>query len=171
MGVLETIKGRRSIREFLDREIPENAREALIDALLWAPSAGNLQSRKFYFVLNGKKRKELAKAAFGQYFIAAAPLVVVACADRGISRRYGDRGVSLYGIQDSAASVMNMMLVAHEIGLGTVWVGAFNESDVAEALELPDTLRPVALVPVGYPARTPSPPPRVRKAEAVEFVA
>jgi nitroreductase len=64
---------------------------------------------------------------------------------------------------------MNMMLVAHELGLGTVWVGAFNEWEVFEILQMPDNLRPVAIVPVGYPSRIPSAPRRVSKAEAVEM--
>jgi nitroreductase len=170
MTILDSIKGRRSIRDFQEREVPEQAVEALIDALLWAPSAGNLQSRKFYFVFNRETKKKIAKAAFGQDFISRATLVVVACTDRRISARYGDRGVNLYSIQDAAASVMNMMLAAHELGLGTVWVGAFNEFDVFEVLDLPENIRPVAIIPVGYPTRTPPAPPRVRREEAVTFV-
>ncbi len=170
MNVLEIIKNRRSIREFTDQGIPENALHDLIDALLWAPSAGNLQSRKFHFVFGRDTKIRLAKAALGQMFISRAPLVVVACTDSRISTRYGDRGVNLYSIQDAAASVMNMMLVAHELGLGSVWVGAFNEFDVFEILDLPENLRPVAIIPVGYPARTPPAPPRVRKEEAITFL-
>ena len=170
MAILDSIKSRRSIREFLDRKVPEQAVNDLIDALLWAPSAGNLQSRKFYFVIEQETKRKLAKAALGQDFISRAPLVVVACTDRRISARYGDRGVNLYSIQDAAASVMNMMLAAHELGLGTVWVGAFNEFDVFEVLDLPENLRPVAIIPVGYPARTPPAPQRIKREEAVVFI-
>jgi nitroreductase len=63
---------------------------------------------------------------------------------------------------------MGMMLVAHENGLGTVWVGAFREEEVFGLLNLPQNLRPVAIVPVGYPVKIPS-PPRMAKQEAVEF--
>ncbi len=171
MKVLEAIKMRRSVREFTDQEIPEAAVDALIDALLWAPSAGNLQSRKFFFVSGQEVKKALARAALGQRFIAAAPLVVVACLDRRIAVRYGDRGVNLYAIQDAAASIENMMLAARDLGLGSCWVGAFNEFDVAEVLEVPGHLRPVAIVPVGYPAATPpGAPRRVPRDEAVTFV-
>lgn len=170
MSILEIIKSRRSIRDFTDREIPGEMIEALIEAVRWAPSAGNLQSRKFYFVLNRETKMELARAAFNQHFIAVAPLVAVACLDRRIAARYGDRGVNLYSIQDVAASVENMLLTAHELGLGSVWVGAFNEYDVAEILELPDNLRPVAIVPIGYPARTPGAPPRASKDDVITFI-
>ncbi len=169
MEILKAVKERRSIRNFQKREIPEEIIYKLIDALIWAPSAGNLQSRKFYFVRDVKLKREIAAAALNQGFIAEAPLVVVGCTDNRISHRYGDRGINLYSIQDVAVSIMALMLVAHENGLGTVWVGAFREGDVFEILDMPHNLRPVAIVPVGYPSRIPSPPPRVSRQEAVEF--
>ncbi len=113
---------------------------------------------------------KLAVAALNQTFIAEAPLVVVGCTDTVISSRYGERGINLYTIQDVATSLMCMMLAAHEIGLGTVWVGAFREKEVAKALELPGNLRPVAIMPVGRPARVPDAPPRVAKEDAVVFL-
>ncbi len=169
MDVLKAVLERRSIRHFLKKDIPDEIIDKLIDALIWAPSAGNLQSRKFYFVKDAELKEKLVAAALGQSFIAEAPLTIVACTDSKISRRYGDRGIHLYSIQDVSASIMNMMLVAHELGLGTAWVGAFNEWEVFEILQMPDNLRPVAIVPIGYPARIPSPTPRISKKEAVEF--
>jgi nitroreductase len=168
-SVLRIIKERRSIRDFQDKNIPDDIIKKLIDAIIWAPSAGNLQSRKFYFVRDAKIKKAVAAAALNQSFIAEAPLVVVGCADSRIGNRYGERGINLYSIQDVACSIMSMMLVAAENGLGTVWVGAFREGDVFEILDMPHNLRPVAIVPVGYPSRMPSAPPRVSIKEAVEF--
>jgi len=156
MSTLETIMQRRSIRDFKEQDIPQEAVEMLIEAIRWAPSAGNLQSRKFYFIFDRGIRKKLAEAALNQTFIEQAPLAVVACLDRHIAVRYGDRGVNLYSIQDVAAGIMNLMLVSHELQLGTCWVGAFNEFDVVEILDLPDHLRPVAIVPVGYPGKVPA---------------
>ncbi|MDI6728634.1 MAG: nitroreductase family protein [Thermodesulfovibrionales bacterium] len=167
--VLKIIKERRSIRNFQKKDVPEEIIKKLIDALIWAPSAGNLQSRKFYFVRDEKTKHDIAVAALNQNFIAEAPLVVIGCTDRRIENRYGDRGVHLYSIQDVACSIMNMMLTVWENGLGSVWVGAFKESDVFEILDMPNNLRPVAIVPVGYPLRIPSAPPRVSAKEAVEF--
>lgn len=173
MSILDVIRSRRSVRDFTDREIPESAIDALIEALRWAPSAGNLQSRKFYFVFNEDVRKKLAQAELKQNlagFIASAPLVVVACADHRIASRYGERGRHLYSIQDTAASIQNLLLAANDLGLGTCWVGAFKEESVANILDLPDNLRPVAIIPVGYPARIPKAPDRVSKVEVVKFV-
>jgi nitroreductase len=169
MSVIRAVKERRSIRNFQKKGIPDEAVERLIDALIWAPSAGNLQSRKFYFIRDAGLKRRIASAALNQTFIAEAPLVVVGCADYRIATRYGNRGVNLYSIQDVAASIMCMMLTAYELGLGTVWVGAFHETEVFEILDLPGDLRPVAIVPVGYPERIPEAPPRVSKEEAVEF--
>jgi nitroreductase len=169
MDVMRAIRERRSIRQFTGYDIPEEDAEALMDALIWAPSAGNLQSRKFYFVSDDVIKMRLAVAALNQGFIADAPLVVVGCTDSVISSRYGDRGEALYTIQDVSASIMCMMLAAHEMGLGTVWVGAFREEEVSRVLDLPSNLRPVAIVPVGRPARVPKAPPRVTRSEAVKF--
>lgn len=167
--VLKIIKERRSIRDFQKKDIPEEIIKKLIDALIWAPSAGNLQSRKFYFVRDEKTKRDIAVAALNQNFITEAPLVVVGCADRRIENLYGDRGVNLYSIQDVACSIMNMMLTVWENGLGSVWVGVFRESDVFEILDMPNNLRPVAIVPVGYPLKIPSAPPRASAKDAVEF--
>ena len=169
MEFLEAIRERRSIRNFQKKDIPKETVDKLIDALIWAPSAGNLQARKFFFVKDAKLKEDIADAALGQSFIAEAPLVIVGCTDSRISSKYGERGEYLYTIQDVAVSIMGMMLVAHENGLGTVWVGAFREEEVFDILKLPKSLRPVAIVPIGYPVKIPSPPPRVSREDAVEF--
>lgn len=170
MSILKIIKERRSIRGFQKKEIPREVINKLIEALIWAPSAGNLQSRKFYFIFNSGTKEKLAKAALDQNFIAEAPLVVVGCTNDGISWRYGERGKKLYSICDVSASIQNMVLVTHKEGLGSCWVGAFNEKEVTKILDLPENLHPIAIVPLGYPAEKPSPPLRVSKEEAVEFV-
>lgn len=169
MKVFEAVKERRSIRNFQKRDIPDEIIDKLIDSLIWAPSAGNLQARKFYFVRGEKIKGKLIAAALNQSFIAEAPLVIVGCTDSRVSNRYGDRGVNLYSIQDVAVSIMGMMLVAHENGLGTVWVGAFREGEVHDILDMPDNLRPVAIVPIGYPTKIPSAPKRISRTDAVEF--
>ena len=169
MDILKAIKERRSIRNFQKKDIPQKIVDKLIDALICAPSAGNLQARKFFFVKDAKLKEEIAAAALNQDFIAESPLVIVGCTDSRISGRYGERGVYLYSIQDVAASIMGMMLVAHENGLGTVWVGAFREEEVFDLLKLPGNLRPVSIVPVGYPVKIPSSPSRVSREQAVEF--
>jgi nitroreductase len=170
MDILKAVKERRSLRDFQKKDIPDALLDRLAEALIWAPSAGNLQARKFYFVKQPDIKNKIAAAALNQSFIAEAPLVIVGCTDSRISGKYGERGVYLYSIQDVALSIMGMMLVAHENGLGSCWVGAFNEADIRKILDMPNHLRPVAIVPVGYPAKIPYPPPRVSIKDAVEVI-
>ncbi len=173
MGIdelLELMRDRRSIRSFHPRSLDEGQVDALIEALMSAPSAGNLQSRGFFIVSDKELQRELADAALGQDFLFEAPLVIVCCTDDRIRRRYGERGTSLYMIMDVAASVQNALLAAHAMELGACWVGAFNEEPVRRLLELPSHLRPVALIPVGYTDESPYRPPQMGRDEAVDFV-
>jgi nitroreductase len=170
MDLLSLIKKRRSIRKFQKKEIPQKFIEKLIEALIWAPSAGNLQSRKFYFVFNQKIKEKIAEAALNQEFIKEAPLVIVACKDEKIERVYGKRGKELYAICDVSASIENLLLVAENLGLGSVWIGAFEEREIIKILNLPENLIPLAILPLGYPAERPKIPKRISKEKAVEFV-
>lgn len=170
MEVEKAIKERRSIRQFKKEKIPENLVEKLIEALIWAPSAGNLQARKFYFVFNEEIKKKLAQAALKQDFICQAPLVVVGCANLLKIDWYGARGKNLYVICDVAVAIENLMLQATALGLGSCWVGAFDEKEVVKILNLPKNLRPLVILPVGFPNEKPIPPERISKKEAVEEI-
>ena len=162
MDVLEAIKGRRSIRAFKSQAVSTEIVEKLIDAARWAPSAGNIQPWEFIIVRNPEIKRNLAKAALNQSFIEEAPVVIVVCADEiRSSQGYGVRGKTLYCIQDTAAATQNIHLVAYSLGLGTCWVGAFNEEEARKILEIPQGVRPVAIIPVGYPAE--KPPARNRR--------
>lgn len=131
----------------------------LIDAAETAPSAGNLRARKYVVLTRAEMKKALALAAYGQRQVEAAPLLIVVCADVDrSSARYGDRGY-LYSIQDASAATMSMLLAAHDLGLGSCWVGAFDDSLVREALQLEEHILPLALIAVGWPAEVPSAPP------------
>lgn len=170
MGILEIIKNRRSIRKFQSKSIPENLIGKMITALIWAPSAHNLQSRKFYFVFKKEIKARLAEAAFNQNFINQAPLVVVGCQDLKKVEYYKERGKNLYSVCDVATSIQNLMLWAKEEGLGTCWVGKFDEKEVSKILGLAENLRPVVIVPVGYPAEKPEVPARLSKDELIKFI-
>lgn len=170
MEVNEAIKKRRSVRKFLNKPIEADAVKKLSDALVSAPSAGNLQSRKFYFVSNEGVRDKLAAAANRQQPVSGAPLVVVCCVDEQRAEKYGERGKKLFAVCDVAASIENLMLQAVELGLATLWMGAFEENAVREILGLSHNLRPVAIVPVGYAAEEPEPPARQPKEETIIVV-
>jgi len=162
MNVFECIVGRRSIRKFERKEVDDRIIGVLLYMATYAPSAGNVQDWHFVVVKDEEKKAKLARAALDQDFIKEAPVVIVVCSDlKKISLRYGDRGEKLYSIQDTAAAIQNLLLSAHAFGLGTCWVGAFDEEEVRFALELPENLRPLAVIPIGFPAEKPEAPSRI----------
>jgi nitroreductase len=145
-----------SCRRFKPESVPAEVLAAMLDAARWAPSAGNLQPWRFVVVHAEAVRRKLVEAAFGQTFLAEAPVTVVVCAVADESApRYGARGRSLYCLQDTAAAVENLLLAATAHDLGSCWVGAFDEQAVARALDLDPAWRPVAIVPIGRPAEQP----------------
>ncbi|MFO8059044.1 MAG: nitroreductase family protein [Bacillota bacterium] len=159
MQIDELIRKRRSVRRFEDRPVSAETVETLLEMAQWAPSAGNRQPWHFYVVQDSSLREQLAEAAGGQQFIAEAPVTIVVCADPERSAgRYGERGRSLYCLQDTAAAVQNILLTVEYMGLGACWIGAFDEQKCSQVLSVPSNLRPVAMIPVGHPAgeaRTP----------------
>jgi nitroreductase len=156
--LFEAIRERRSERHFKPDPVPDDTVRRIVDCGLKAPSAGNMQPWQFLIVKRPELRADLSKAAFGQKFVQDAPVVIVVLADPGRSAgRYGDRGSDLYCIQDTAAAVQNMLLAVVAFGLGACWVGAFDEAAASRALELPEHLRPVAMIPIGYPKERPTP--------------
>jgi len=162
MELSEAIKGRRSVRAFKRQDVPEETVEKLIDAARHAPSSGNIQPWEFVVVRNLEVKKKLARAALNQAFVEEAPVVIVVCAnERRSSMGYGSRGKTLYCIQDTAAATQNILLTAYSLGLGACWIGAFNEDEAKLALNAPEGIRPVAIIPVGYPDETP--PQRSRR--------
>ncbi len=170
MDVMECIKQRRSIRCFMPTPVPQDTLEKVLQAATWAPSAGNWQSWHFVVVTSPELRQGLVKAASDQEFIAEAPAVVVVCAEPGRGEQtYGDRARTLYCLQDTSAATMNLMLAAHALGLGTCWVGDFDEAAVSRLLHIPEQYRPVAVVPIGYPDEAPNSRWRRPLREVVEY--
>lgn len=156
MNVFEAISKRRSIRKFSPQDIDDNIIGLMLYMATQAPSAGNTQEWEFIVVKDPELKEKLAIAALRQDFVRLAPVVIVVCANlEKISSKYGTRGEYLYASQDIANATMLMMITATALGLGTCWVGSFDEDRVKFALDLPETVRPMVIVPVGYPDETP----------------
>lgn len=161
MKAMDCINGRASVRSFRPDPLPDQALNDILRAATRAPSAGNVQDWEFVVVKKQDVKDRLARAAFGQAFVAQAPVVVVVCSNlRSISNAYGERGKNTYSVQNAAAATQNMLLAAWEKGIGSCWVGAFNEEQARETLVLPSYVRPLAIVPLGYPAAQPRPSAR-----------
>ena len=171
MDFWQVIEERHSVWDFdAGRDLPPEMVQRILEAAIRAPSAGNCQPWHFVVVRSEQTKGLLAQAAYGQWFVAQVPVVIVVCADPSRSaRRYGSRGTQLYCLQDTAAAAEHILLAVTALGLGACWVGAFDEGAASQALGLPANLRPVAIVPVGYPAARPHRTSRRSLEEVVTF--
>ncbi|UCH01381.1 MAG: nitroreductase family protein [Candidatus Bathyarchaeota archaeon] len=149
MKVIDAIKTRKSVRSFLDTPIENEKMNTILNAARLAPSASNLQEWRFIIVSDPNLRSKLAEAANGQTFVGEAPIIIVACAET--HNHVMSCGQLCYPI-DVAIALDHITLVAVEQGLGTCWIGAFNEQKVKETLSIPNEIRVVELMPIGYPA-------------------
>ena len=171
MDFFDVIRTRRSIRRFDDRPVEEEKLNAILEAANAAPSAGNLQAFEIYLLRDQPALIRLAGVIGNMDFFSEAKAVLVFCTnpDRSVLR-YSDRGRTLYALQDATIACTHAMLAATALGLSSVWVGAFEEQAVAEALSLPASFRPVALLPIGYPGETVEPRSRRALKELVHSV-
>ena len=180
LTVWEAIKERRSIRKFAPDDVPEEVIEQMLEAARLAPSAINLQPWSFSVVKDLEVRKELRRICWNQAFIEEAPVVIVCFGDleryyqvpRSAAKYQKYLGSSdnleiqqklTFAIANTYIAIEHMVLMAAALGLGTCWVGGFDDaSEFNRLFKLDDNLLPVAVVPVGYPAED-IPPPRPRR--------
>lgn len=151
MHVHEAITTRRSVRKYKPDTIPTEAMERLKQALRFAPSACNFQPWHFVLVTDAELRRQIAHASHEQTWMADAPLTVVACGLPDLAyRRMGGYGSSID--VDVAIAMDHLTLAAVAEGLGTCWIGAFDEGAVKRLLSIPPGVKVIAMMPVGYPA-------------------
>lgn len=171
MDFNELSQSRRSIRNFKQKEISKEDIIKVVKAAQSAPSAGNCQPWHFFIVSDKSIQTEIKNACGNQEFMLSAPVFIVVCADIHRSEnRYGERGKNLYCIQDTAAAIQNLLLCAKSLGLGTCWCGAFDEKKISEIMKLQKDMRPVAIIPVGYPVNEPVPTRRRPLEEIMTFI-
>jgi len=150
MDFHEVIRTRRSIRAYRPVPIPEEALNRVLEAVRIAPSGSNRQPWKFLIVKNEELRRRLVTACRNQGFIAEAPVVVVACGYNINYNRGGYMG-DMSMLIDISIAFTHLILAARAEGLGTCWIGAFNNDEVKEILSIPEDVNVVAITPVGYP--------------------
>lgn len=170
METLDCIASRRSVRKYLDVPVEAEKLARVLNAGRLAPSAGNLQDWKFVVVSEPGKVRKIAECCLKQFWIETAPLVIVVCAELEKTKRfYGERGMEFYGVQDCAAATTQMLLAANDQGLGACWVGAFDDAKLRKCLEIPDEVKPLAVVTLGYADEKPEVPEKF-SVEDVVFV-
>jgi len=166
MNVIDTIAQRRSIRAYKDRPVEEEKLHIVLEAGRLAPSANNMQEWRYVIVRDQKIRNELMAAAKGQRFVSEAPVVIACCAKT--DEKVMTCGQLAYTI-DVAISIDHMTLAAVEQGLGTCWIGAFYEDQVKQILNIPEHIRVVQLLTLGYPQGLPGPRSRLALEEIVMY--
>lgn len=147
----EVIKKRKSVRKYKTDPIPDDVLNRILDAGRMAPSAKNYQPWHFIVIRELEMKKKVAEACRNQFFIADAGAIICGCAFEKIA--WGRMGNYMAAWpHDLTIALDHIILAATNEGLGTCWIGAFDEKMVKEVLQIPDDVRVVALTPVGYPA-------------------
>lgn len=176
MEVLEAINTRRSIRKYKSDPVDDKMLETVLEAARQAPSWANTQCWHFVVVrkaeTRGKLSNTLDEANPARDAVGSAPLVIVACAEMGKAGRKDGEVVTDKGdwfMFDVALAMQNLVLAAHSLGLGTVYVGRFDAKEVARILTIPQGCCAVAMTPLGYPDETKNPRPRKELDEIVHY--
>lgn len=170
MDIFQVIKDRRSIRKYTDRPVEREKIEQVLEAARLAPSWKNRQCWRFLVIRDVAKKQDLM-GAFpddnpGKKAIAQAPAVIVVCADPDESGV--ENGIEYY-IADTAIAFTHLCLAAHAIGLGTCWMGWYDEASIRDVLGIPGRLRVVGITPIGYADQEPKPRPRKELCDITYF--
>jgi nitroreductase len=161
METLQAIKTRRSIRRFLDKPVARETVRDLLEAAMFAPSAGNEQPWQFVVLDERKLLDEVPRLCTTASMCRQAPMAILVCGDSSLEK-YPD-----FWVQDCSAATENILLAAHDRGLGAVWVGIYPLKDRIEAFRkflcLPEEITPVCLVALGYSNESPASPKRFKE--------
>jgi len=151
----DALLGRRSIRRFVDRPVGELELKRMLEAGMAAPSAGNQQPWRFVVLRDRQARTDIAALSPHATLLTEAPVGVVVCGDLDAEKHAG------YWVQDCSAATQNMLLAAHALGLGAVWLGFYPREErwrgAQRVLGLPDRVVPLAVLAIGWPAERKDP--------------
>jgi nitroreductase len=161
MHPIDIILKRRSIRRFKKQQVPWDNIVSMIQCAMNAPVAGNVFATKFIVVREPANIKDVADACYNQAWITTAPCLIALAAEPEHQKRYyGSRGERLYTIQNNAACAMSLIIAAESLGLGSCWVGAFDEDKIRNVFGLPEHANIYAIIAIGYPDEQPKSPPK-----------
>ncbi len=150
MDCIEALTGRRSIRTYTDEPVTDEELDILLRAAMAAPSAGNQQSWRFIVVRDEAQRVALSDATPYAGMLARAPVGIVVCGDTREPKHPG------YWVQDCSAAIQNLLVAAHAIGLGAVWIGchpvAERSENVRRICGVPEGIEPMSMIALGHPA-------------------
>jgi nitroreductase len=150
MDFYEVIKTRRSVRSYKKDPIPDDVLKRVLNAARIAPSGNNRQPWKFIIIKDEERKKKMVELCEGQKFVAEAPILIVACG-RNIHYNRGGWMGDYSMIVDVAIAMDHLTLSARAEGLGTCWIGSFDNEGIKKFLGIPEDVNVVALTPLGYP--------------------
>lgn len=159
-AVLDNIAARTSVRAYTSEPVPDEMVETLLRAAMAAPSAMNRQPWDFVVVNDRAVLDTLAGKLRYAKMLVQAPLAIVVCAETMITHRDGSQSENGLWEHDASAATQNILLAAKALGLGAVWTAASDperSSVVKEALNIPGTIMPLCVIPIGFPAEDPEP--------------
>ncbi|MGQ9722860.1 MAG: nitroreductase family protein [Candidatus Jordarchaeum sp.] len=166
MDVLEAIKTRRSIRDYdTGKEVSKELIEQIIEAARWAPTAGNRQPVEIVVVFDQEKREKMASVSGYAPYLKDSPVALVVCVNQNKYTKGYETLREFYTPMDGSAAVMNMMIMATSLGLGTCWDSVFDKNVIRELLKIPEHVEPFCIIALGYPSKIPENPPRRRPPE------
>jgi len=154
MKVLDVIQKRQSVRKYKEDPIPEKALMRVLEAARLAPSGKNFQPWKFIIVKDKALKEKLAQASAGQFFMAEAPIIIVGCGFPDNCYARMGRYMQSWSV-DVTIALEHLILQAQEEGLGTCWIGSFEEEGIKAILNIPENVKVLALTPLGYPDEIP----------------
>jgi len=145
----DVIRMRTSVRGYSSDEVPDEKIESILECARLAPSWANKQCWSFLVIKDNETIEQLSRSGGGvNKWMRQAPVIIVACGDPNVS---GHRNDMAYYLVDVAIAMEHLVLAATDLGLGTCWIGAFDEGKVKDALKIPKNIKVVALTPLGYP--------------------
>jgi len=163
MDFHDVVRTRRSVRSYRSDHIPEEVLSRVLEAVRIAPSGSNRQPWRFIVVKDEEVKQRLVPACNGQSWIADAPVIIVACG-QDIHYNRGGYMEEMSVLVDVSIAFTHLILAARAEGLGTCWIGAFNNNEVKKILGVPEDYNVVAITPLGYPEGQPFTEPKGRKA-------
>jgi len=170
MDIFKVISERRSIRKYKDAPVELEKIERVLNAARLAPSWKNMQCWRFLVLTDPARRASLLDAFPddnpGKRAIGTAPCVIVVCADPAESGI--ENGIEYY-IADAAIAFDHLCLAAQGVGLGTCWMGWYNEAAIKAVLGIPQQIRVIGITPLGYPDQEPKPRPRKELSQVAFF--
>ena len=163
----DVLKGRRSIRKYEDREVPQDVVNQILEAVKWSPSWANTQVWEIV-VVRDQAQKDKLQAAIGSTnpafkATAAAPVVLVVCGKTNSSGYYNGKVTTRHGdwmMFDLGIAAQSICLAAQNLGLGTVIVGMFDHNKAEEIVKTPEGVEVACIIPMGYPAQKGAAPKR-----------